>query len=125
MAVRKESDKFQALYHQHPSSIKATEDLNNILNNQRSPFIKTGLGYEGSSSSIQPENKESTMISKPESNKHSMNTKLMKFIKQNPSNSNVESISGNKGKSEEEEVDCMQKTRKSEVEPIARCNNEG
>ena len=101
VAVRKESKKFQALYHQHISSIKATKDLNNILNNQRSPFIKTGLGYEGSSSSSRPENKESTMIRKPESSKHPMHTEPMKFIKQHSSNSNVESISGNNGKYEE------------------------
>ena len=53
-----------------------------------------------------------------------MHTKPMKFIKQHSSKSNVESISGNNGKSEEEEFDLTQKTRKNEVEPIARCNNE-
>jgi len=91
------------LYHQHLSSIKATEYLNNILNNQRSPFIKTSLVYEGSSSSSRPEKKELTMIRKPESSKYPMHIEPMKFIKQHSSNSNVESKGGNNGKSEEEE----------------------
>ena len=43
---RKELEKFQSLYHQNLSSIKYSEELNNILSKQRSPLIKTSLGYE-------------------------------------------------------------------------------
>jgi hypothetical protein len=50
-------EKFQALYHQNLSSIKASEELATILNQQRNPKKKTGLGYEEGSSSDQPSNK--------------------------------------------------------------------
>ena len=43
---RKELEKFQALYHQNMSSMKASEEMNNILSKQRSAWLKTGLGYE-------------------------------------------------------------------------------
>jgi hypothetical protein len=56
--TRKEMEKFQALYHQNLSSIKASEGLATILNQQRNPKLKTGLGYEEGSSSGQPRNKE-------------------------------------------------------------------
>jgi hypothetical protein len=56
--TRKELEKFQALYHQNLSSIKALEGLATILNQQRNPKLKTGLGYEEGSSSGQPRNKE-------------------------------------------------------------------
>jgi hypothetical protein len=56
--TRKELEKFQALYHQNLSSIKASEQLATILNQQRNPKFKTGLGYEEGSSSDQPGNKE-------------------------------------------------------------------
>jgi hypothetical protein len=56
--TRKELEKFQALYHQNMSSIKASEGLATILNQQRNPKLKTGLGYEEGSSSGQPRNKE-------------------------------------------------------------------
>jgi hypothetical protein len=56
--TRKELEKFQALYHQNLSSIKASEGLATILNQQRNPKLKTGLGYEEGSSSGQPRNKE-------------------------------------------------------------------
>jgi hypothetical protein len=56
--TRKELEKFQALYHQNLSSIKASEGLATILNQQRNPNLKTGLGYEEGSSSGQPRNKE-------------------------------------------------------------------
>ena len=46
MTARKELEKFQAMYHQNLSSIKASEELNNILSKQRSPWLKSGLGYE-------------------------------------------------------------------------------
>ena len=51
MTSRKELEKFQAQYDQNMSSIKALEELNNILSKQRSPWLlKTGLGYEEGSS---------------------------------------------------------------------------
>jgi hypothetical protein len=56
--TRKELEKFQALYHQNLSSIKALEGLATILNQQRNQKLKTGLGYEEGSSSGQPSNKE-------------------------------------------------------------------
>jgi hypothetical protein len=56
--TRKELERFQALYHQNISSIKALEGLATILNQQRNPKLKTGLGYEEGSSSGQPRNKE-------------------------------------------------------------------
>jgi len=102
VAVRKDLERFQTLYYQNMSSIKSTEELNNILNNQRYPFIKTSLGYEGTSSSSRPVNKESTAVIKIESNKHPMHTKSMKFVKQHTNNNNVKSISQDNGKSEEE-----------------------
>jgi hypothetical protein len=49
--TRKEMEKFQALYNQNLSSIKASEGLATILNQQRNPKLKTGLGYEEGSSS--------------------------------------------------------------------------
>jgi hypothetical protein len=56
--TRKEMEKFQALYNQNLSSIKASEGLATILNQQRNPKLKTGLGYEEGSSSGKPRNKE-------------------------------------------------------------------
>jgi hypothetical protein len=49
--TRKEMEKFQSLYNQNLSSIKASEVLATILNQQRNPKMKTGLGYEEGSSS--------------------------------------------------------------------------
>ncbi len=62
--VRKELEKLQSVYHQNMLSIKASEELKNILNNQISPLIKTSLGYEISSSSSWLENKEYTKLIK-------------------------------------------------------------
>jgi hypothetical protein len=56
--TRKELERFQTLYHQNLSSIKALEGLATILNQQRNPKMKTGLGYEEGSSSGKPRNKE-------------------------------------------------------------------
>lgn len=67
----KELEKFQALFHQNFSSIKASEELNNILNKQRSPLIKSGLGYEHSSSNSQSKNKEPIKMIYFQSNKQS------------------------------------------------------
>jgi hypothetical protein len=62
--TRKEMEKFKALYHQNLSSIKASEELTSILNQQRNPKLKAGLGYEEGSSS-----------------NHSSNTEPIKFVK--------------------------------------------
>jgi hypothetical protein len=51
-------EKFQALYNQNLSSIKALEGLATILNQQRNPKLKIGLGYEEGSSSGKPRNEE-------------------------------------------------------------------
>jgi hypothetical protein len=59
VSVKKDLEKFQALYHQNMTSIKASEGLATILNQQRNPNLKTSLVYEEGSSSGQPSNKES------------------------------------------------------------------
>jgi hypothetical protein len=47
--TRKEMEKFKELYHQNLPSIKASEELTSILNQQRNSKLKVGLGYaEGS-----------------------------------------------------------------------------
>ena len=51
VSVKKELEKFQVLYHQNLTSIKASEGLATILNQQSNPNLKTGLGYEEGSSS--------------------------------------------------------------------------
>jgi hypothetical protein len=56
--TRKEMEKFQVLYNQNMSSIKASEGLATILNQQRNPKLKTGLGYEEGSSSGKLGNEE-------------------------------------------------------------------
>jgi hypothetical protein len=57
--VRKDLEKFEALYHQNLTSIKASEGLASILNQKINSKLKNGLGYEEGSSSGQPSNKES------------------------------------------------------------------
>jgi hypothetical protein len=75
--TKKEMEKFKALYHQNLSSIKASEGLFSILNQQRNPKLKAGLVYEEGSSSDIPSNTEpikfvkSTIID----NNHSVETK--------------------------------------------------
>jgi hypothetical protein len=77
LKTRKEIEKFKALYHQNMSSIKASEELTSILNQQRNSKLKFGLGYEEGSSSDHPSNTEpikffkSTIID----NNHSTETK--------------------------------------------------
>jgi hypothetical protein len=61
---RKEMEKFKGLYHQNLPSIKASEELTFIINQQRNPKLKAGLGYEEGSSSD-----------------HSSNTEPIKFVK--------------------------------------------
>jgi hypothetical protein len=59
VTVRKDLEKFQALYHQNLASIKASKGLASIMNQQRNSKLKTSLGYEERSISGQPSNKES------------------------------------------------------------------
>jgi hypothetical protein len=65
------------LYHQNLPSIKASEEFTSILNQQRNPKLKDGLGYEEGSSTDHPSNTEpikfvkSTIID----NNHSVETK--------------------------------------------------
>jgi hypothetical protein len=56
--TKKEMEKFQALYNQNLSSIKASEGLATILNQQRNPKLKGSLGYEEGSSSGKPRDDE-------------------------------------------------------------------
>jgi hypothetical protein len=49
-------EKFKGLYHQNLPSIKASEGLTSILNQQRNSKLKVGLGYEEGSSSDHPSN---------------------------------------------------------------------
>jgi hypothetical protein len=56
--IRKEMEKFKGLYHQNLPSIKASEGLTSILNQQRNSKLKVGLGYEEGSSSDHPSNKK-------------------------------------------------------------------
>jgi hypothetical protein len=51
-------EKFKGLSHQNRPSIKASEGLTSILNQQRNPKLKDGLGYEEGSSSDHPSNIE-------------------------------------------------------------------
>ena len=67
--VKKDLEKYQALYHQNISSIKSSEELNNILNKQRAPQIKFGLGYDQNASSSNSANKESSNVIKFQDNK--------------------------------------------------------
>jgi hypothetical protein len=75
--TRKELEKFQALYHQNLSSMKELEGLTSILNQQRNPKLKSGLGYEEGSSSDHPSNIEPIKFVKSSNidNRHSAETK--------------------------------------------------
>jgi hypothetical protein len=75
--TRKEMEKFKALYHQTLSSIKASEGLTSILNQQRNPKLKAGLGYEEGSSSDHPSNTKPIKFVKSSNidNSHSAETK--------------------------------------------------
>jgi hypothetical protein len=54
--TKKEMEKFKGLYHQNLPSIKASEELTSILNQQRNSKLKDGLGYGEGSSSDHPNN---------------------------------------------------------------------
>jgi hypothetical protein len=75
--TRKEMEKFKGLYHQNLPSIKASEELTSILNQQRNSKLKAGLGYEEGSSSDHPSNTESIKFVKSSNidNSHSAETK--------------------------------------------------
>jgi hypothetical protein len=75
--TRKEMEKFKGLYHQNLPSIKASEGLTSILNQQRNSKLKVGLGYEEGSSSDHPSNTESIKFVKSSNidNNHSAQTK--------------------------------------------------
>jgi hypothetical protein len=75
--TRKEMEKFKGLYHQNLPSIKASEELTSILNQQRNSKLKAGLGYEEGSSSDHPSNTEFIKFVKSSNidNRHSAETK--------------------------------------------------
>jgi hypothetical protein len=75
--TRNEMEKFKGLYHQNLPSIKASEGLTSILNQQRNSKLKAGLGYEEGSSSDHPSNTESIKFVKSSNidNSHSAETK--------------------------------------------------
>jgi hypothetical protein len=68
--TRKELEKFQDLYNQNLSSIKASEGLATILNQQRNPKLKTSLGYEEGSGSNKTRNEEPIKFVKCTTNNH-------------------------------------------------------
>ena len=61
-------EKFQASYNKNLSSIKALEGLATILNQQRNPKMKTGLGYAEGSSSGKPGDEEPIKFVKSSTN---------------------------------------------------------
>jgi hypothetical protein len=73
--MRKEMEKFQAFYNQNLSSIKASEELATIMNQQRNPKLKTGLGYEEGSSSGKTRNEEPINFFKSTTNDNNNPTK--------------------------------------------------
>ena len=75
--TRKEMEKFKGLYHQNLASIKASEGLTSILNQQRNPKLKAGLGYEEGSTSDHPSNTKPIKFVKSSNidNNHSTETK--------------------------------------------------
>jgi len=50
VSIRKDLEKSQAVCHQNMTYAKATNNLNNILDSQRSPLLNTGIGYDESMS---------------------------------------------------------------------------
>ena len=76
VTVKKELEKYQVLYHQNIPSIKASEELNNILNRQRAPQIKFGLGYDQGASSSNSKSKESSNVIKFQISKQSESSKI-------------------------------------------------
>ena len=64
--TRNEMEKFNGLYHQNLPSIKASEGLTSILNQQRNSKLKDGLGYEEGSSSDHPITQNLSSLSNPQ-----------------------------------------------------------
>jgi hypothetical protein len=62
--MRKEMEKFQVLYNQNLSSIKASEGLATILNQQRNPKLKIGLGIKRDQAVVSQEMKNPSSLSK-------------------------------------------------------------
>ena len=62
---------------------KSTEILYNILSFQRSPFIKTGLGYEEKQNT--PEGDANTKVTKPPKRKMKKSLKVMLIFSKAPS----------------------------------------
>jgi hypothetical protein len=60
-------EKFKGLYHQNLPSIKASEGLTSILNQQRNTKLKASLGYEEGSSSDHSSNTNPSSFSKLQS----------------------------------------------------------
>jgi hypothetical protein len=95
--IKNEMEKFKALYLQNLPSIKASIELNDILSKQRSPLLKTALGYVSGSSNKQTRRKESVKMIKfqvskqtnhvstlsPKSNKDKMIPNKKKKISEN------------------------------------------
>jgi hypothetical protein len=110
--MRKEMEKFQALYNQNLSSIKASEGLATILNQQRNPKLKTGLGYEEGSSSGKPGNEE-----------------LIKFVKSttNDNNNPAETKEDNQPPRSSKEKDARSESveQRSNVLTAERCHQSG
>ncbi len=80
------------------SSIKASEELNNILSKKIYPLIKYGLGYEQGSSSSHTESKEVTKVVNFQSSKQIEFKKSSTFIKseENKMNSEVKLVNEKK-----------------------------
>jgi hypothetical protein len=99
--TRKEMEKFQSFYNQNLSSIKASEGLATILNHQRNPKLKTGLGYEEGSSSGKLGNEEP-----------------IKFVKSttNDNNKPVET-------KEDNQLPRMSKEKGARIESVEQRNN--
>jgi hypothetical protein len=76
VTVKKELEKYQAWYNHNISSIKASEELNNILNRQRPPQNKFGIGYEEDASSSKLKNTESSNVIKFQINKKLEGSKI-------------------------------------------------
>jgi hypothetical protein len=76
VTVKKELEKYQAWYNQNIFSIKASEELNNILNRQRPPQNKFGLGYEEDASKSKLKNIESSNLIKFQISKQLEGTKI-------------------------------------------------
>jgi hypothetical protein len=76
VTVKKELEKYRAWYNQNISSIKASEELNNILNRQRPPQNKSGLGYKEEANNSKLKNIESSNVIKFQNSKQLEGSKI-------------------------------------------------